>query len=60
MLKQVELTLKKSRHFMMHSDESRITKVDSQEAAEDKVNDISKDTKEIFDYFNDVYGLLSG
>lgn len=45
---------------MMHSDESRITKVDSQEAAEDKVNDISKDTKEIFDYFNDVYGLLSG
>lgn len=58
MLKQVELTLKKSRHFMMHSDESRITKVDSQKAAEEKVNDISKDTKGIFDYFNEIYGLL--
>jgi len=58
-LKKVDLCLKTNRHFMMHSDESNITKVDSQEQAEEKVNSIFKETKEIFDYFNDLYGLLT-
>jgi hypothetical protein len=46
------------RNFMMHSDESKVTKVESPEKAEEKVNDIFKDTKELFDYFNGVYSLL--
>ena len=58
MLKRISLCLDTNRNFMMHSDESRITKVDSQEEAEEKVNSIFKDTKEIFDYFKDLYPLL--
>ena len=58
MLKKISLCLDTNRNFMMHSDESKITKVDSQREAEDKVNDIFKDTKIIFDYFNDLYTLL--
>ena len=58
MLRRISLCLDTNRNFMMHSDESKITKVDSQEAAEEKVNNIFKDTKEIFDYFNDIYTLL--
>jgi len=58
MLKNISLCLDMSRHFMMHSDESKITKVDSQKEAEEKVNSIFKETKEIFDYFNDLYTLL--
>lgn len=59
MLKKIDICVKTNRHFMMHSDESKITKVDSQEEAEEKVNSIFKDTKEIFNYFNDLYSLLS-
>ncbi|GAH83095.1 unnamed protein product, partial [marine sediment metagenome] len=59
MLKRISLCLDTNRNFMMHSDESRITKVDSQEEAEEKVNSIFKDTKEIFDYFKDLYPLFS-
>lgn len=59
MLKKVSLCLDMSRNFMMHSDDSKITKVDSQQEAEEKVNSIFKETKEIFDYFNDLYHLLS-
>jgi len=58
MLKKIDLCLKMNRHFWMHSDESKITKVDSQGEAEKKVNDIFEDTKIIFDYFNDLYNLL--
>lgn len=58
MLKKISLCLDTNRNFMMHSDESKITKVDSQEEAEEKVDSIFKDTKEIFDYFNDLYSLL--
>ncbi len=58
MLKKISLCLDTNRNFMMHSDESKITKVDSQEDAEEKVDSIFKDTKEIFDYFNDLYSLL--
>jgi hypothetical protein len=57
-LEKIGVCVKTNRHFMMHSDESKITKVDSQEEAEEKVNTIFKDTKEIFDYFNDLFNLL--
>ena len=57
-LKKIGVCLDTNRNFMMHSDESKITKVDSQEEAEEKVNTIFKDTKEIFDYFNDLFNLL--
>jgi len=59
MLKKTSLCLDVSRNFMMHSDESKITKVDSQQEAEEKVNGIFQETKEIFDYFNDLYSLLT-
>ena len=58
MLRKVDSCVKIYRHFMMHSDESKITKVDSQKEAEEKVNRIFADTKEIFNYFNDLYSLL--
>jgi len=58
MLKKIDLCLKTNRHFWMHSDESKITKVGSQEEAEEKVDSIFRDTKEIFDYFNGLYSLL--
>lgn len=58
MLKRISLCLDTNRNFMMHSDESKITKVDSPKEAEEKVNTIFKDTKEIFDYFNDLFNLL--
>jgi len=58
MLKRISLCLETNRNFMMHSDESKITKVDSQQAAEEKVDNIFRDTKELFDYFNDLYTLL--
>ena len=48
MLRRISLCLDMSRNFMMHSDESKITKVDSQEEAEEKVNSVFKDTKEIW------------
>lgn len=58
MLKKVSLCLDVNRNFMMHSDDSKITKVDSQEEAEEKVNGIFKETKEIFDYFNDFFNFV--
>lgn len=57
MLKKVSLGLDTNRNFMMHSDESKITKVDTQEEAEKKVNKIFEETKEIFEYFNSIYKL---
>lgn len=58
MLKKVSLGLDMNRNFMMHSDESKITKVDTQEDAEKKLNKIFEETKEIFEYFNSIYKLL--
>ena len=57
-LKRISLCLDINRNFMMHSDESKITKIDSQEEAEKKVNNIFEDTREIFSYFNNLYSLL--
>lgn len=58
MLRKIDLCIKTNRHFWMHSDESKITKVGLQEEAEEKVNSIFRDTKEIVDYFNGLYSLL--
>lgn len=58
MLKKIDLCLKTYRHFMMHSDESKITKVNSAEEGREKVNTIFKEAKEIFEYFNELYNLI--
>lgn len=58
-LKKISLCLDENRNFMMHSDESTITKVDSQEEAEQKVNKIFVETKQIFEYFKGIYNLSS-
>jgi len=57
-LKKISVCLDTNRNFMMHSDSSKITKVDSAKEAEEKVATIFKDAKEIFEYFNDLYKLL--
>jgi hypothetical protein len=59
MLKKISLCLDMNRNFMMHSDDSQITKVNNQEDAEKKVNIIFADTKEIFEYFDGIFNLQS-
>jgi hypothetical protein len=59
MLKKTDLCIKTYRHFMMHSDESKITKVNSAEEGREKVDTIFKEAKEIFEYFNGLYNLIS-
>jgi len=56
-LKRLNVCLDANRNFMMHSDSSKVTKVDSVKEAEEKVATIFKDAKEIFEYFNDLYNL---
>ncbi len=58
MLKRLNVCLDTNRNFMMHSDSSKVTKVDSAKDAEEKVATIFKDAREIFEYFNDLYRLL--
>jgi hypothetical protein len=41
-----------SRNFMMHSDNSTVTKVNDHVEASNKLDEISDNTKEIFEYFN--------
>lgn len=57
MLKRLSVCLDMNRNFMMHSDSSKVTKVDSTSEAMEKVATIFKDAREIFEYFNDLYGL---
>jgi len=57
MLKRLSVCLDMNRNFMMHSDSSKVTKVDSTSEAVEKVATIFKDAREIFEYFNDLYGL---
>lgn len=54
-LEKLSVCLDMSRNFMMHSDDAKVTKVESLQEAREKLNSISKDTKEIFEYFNDIY-----
>jgi hypothetical protein len=53
-LSRLNVDLDTYRNFMMHSDESKITKINTQEEAEEKLRTIFKETKEIFDYFRDL------
>lgn len=57
-LSDLGLAIKKYRHFMMHSDSSNVTKVDTYEEAADKLNEICKESKKFFEYFNKVFSLL--
>jgi hypothetical protein len=55
----LSVAIKKHRHFMMHSDDSKVTKVDTLHEAEEKLKEVYKETKKFFDYFNSVFNLLS-
>jgi len=58
MLHQLSLDLDKYRNFVMHSDNEYITKVNTKEQAIELVDSIFKDTREIFDYFNEGFDLV--
>ena len=57
LLQRLNVCLDSNRNFMMHSDSSKVTKVNSADDAKEKVQTIFKDVREIFEYFNDLYGL---
>lgn len=54
----LSVAIKKFRHFMMHSDTSNVTKVDTYDEAKEKLEEIYKESKRFFDYFNSVFNLL--
>ncbi len=54
----LSVAIKKYRHFMMHSDDSKVTKVDTLYEAEGKLTEIYRETKKFFDYFNSFFKLL--
>jgi hypothetical protein len=56
-LVDLSVAIKKFRHFMMHSDTSNVTKVDTYVEAEEKLEEIYKESKKFFDYFNSVFIL---
>lgn len=56
-LKKLSVCLDMSRNFMMHSDDAKVTKIESSQEAREKLDGIFKDIKEIFEYFNDIYKL---
>lgn len=58
-LSRLILSLDMFRNFMLHSDDSTITKVNTFAEAESKLNDLLKDLKEIYHYFksNSVFGI---
>jgi len=57
-LKQISLDLDRYRNFMMHSDDSKVTKVETEEEGIDIVNEIFKEINDIFSYFDDVFSLI--
>lgn len=57
-LKKLALCLDMSRNFMMHSDDAKVTKIESLLEAREKLANILKDAKEIFEYFDDIYHLI--
>jgi hypothetical protein len=58
MLNKLNLCLDQYRNFMMHSDSENFTKVDIREDAEKRYNRICDDTKDLFEYFNNLYELI--
>ncbi|OGP82387.1 MAG: hypothetical protein A2Z08_03185 [Deltaproteobacteria bacterium RBG_16_54_11] len=59
MLEDLRLSLDKFRNFMMHSDSSFVTKVETPGAAKSLVQEVHKTIKEKFDYFGKVFSLSS-
>jgi len=57
-LKELSVSLDKFRNYMMHSDSSVVTKVDSQLDAEKKVSEIYDEMVEKFKYFNGIVKLI--
>ncbi|MEW6006490.1 MAG: type II toxin-antitoxin system RnlA family toxin [Stygiobacter sp.] len=51
-LDKLSNTLDMARNFMMHSDDSQVTKVNSHDEAIKKQRKICEDMKELFEYFN--------
>jgi uncharacterized protein YeaO (DUF488 family) len=56
-LKKISIDLDMFRNFMMHSDDSKVTKVETLEDAFSEVKKIFEETKEIFEYFNDQFTI---
>lgn len=57
-LNKIKVDLDHYRNFMMHSDPSAITVINDIKDAITKVNDIFKETKYIFDYFNSLFNWI--
>jgi hypothetical protein len=57
-LTRISVDLDMFRNFMMHSDDSTVTKVESREEAIKLIDRIMVETEEIFGYLNDVFQLL--
>lgn len=57
-LLDLSVSIKKFRHFMMHSDTSDVTKVDTYDEAKEKLEEIYKESRNFFNYFNSVFNLL--
>ena len=51
MLKKMNICLEMNRNFMMHSDNSQITKIDTFEGAEKKLTNIFEDVVVLYNYF---------
>lgn len=58
-LSRLILSLDMFRNFMLHSDDSTVTKVRTFAEAENKLNDLFKELKELYHYFksNTVFGI---
>lgn len=58
-LDKISLCLEENRNFMMHSNSSLVTKVNTLQEASNKLDDISKEMKEIYHYFksHSIFGL---
>ena len=57
-LKKINVDLDHFRNFMMHSDPSVLTIINNINDAIIKVDDIFKETKYIFDYFNSLFNWV--
>jgi len=57
-LNKINVSLNLYRHFMMHSDPSVLTIINKIKDAITKVDEIFKDTKYIFDYFNLLFNWV--
>ncbi len=56
-LNRISNNLDFCRNFMMHSDESHVTKVETCGEAIEKLHFITKEIKDIFEYFKPIYNL---